>query len=65
MTDTVFLDKIYQIAQCYDPDVDETTSFQDLVQLLELMKDNALKFELLEHAFRPEPQLPRINQCDI
>ena len=65
MTDTVFLDKIYQIAQCYDPDVDETTSFQDLVQLLELMKDKALKFELLEHAFRPEPQLPRIPTCDI
>lgn len=65
MSDTVFLDKIYQIAQCYDPDVDETTTFIDLVQLFELMKDKALKFELLEHAFKPEPQLPVISQCDI
>ena len=65
MTETVFFDKIYQIAQCYDPDVDDNATFQDLIQLFELMKDKALKFELLEHAFRPEPQLPRINQCDI
>jgi hypothetical protein len=65
MTETTLINKVYDIAQCYDPDVDDTTSFQDIVQLLQLMKDKALKFELLEHAFRPEPQLPRINKCDI
>ena len=65
MTETTLINKVYDIAQCYDPDVDDTTSFQDIVQLLELMKDKALKFELLEHAFRPEPQLPRIPTCDI
>ena len=65
MTETTLINKVYDIAQCYDPDVDDTTSFQDIVQLLELMKDKALKFELLEHAFKPEPQLPRIPTCDI
>ena len=65
MTETTLINKVYDIAQCYDPDVDDTTSFQDLVQLLELMKDKALKFEILESAFRPEPQLPEIAQCDI
>ena len=65
MTDTALINRVYEIAQCFDPDVDDETSFQDLVQLLELMKDKALKFEILESAFRPEPQLPRIPTCDI
>ncbi len=65
MTETTLINKVYDIAQCYDPDVDDTTSFQDIVQLLELMKDKALKFEILESAFKPEPQLPRISECDI
>lgn len=66
MTDTALINKVYDIAKCYDPDVDDSTSFQDIVQLLELMKTKAIKFEILESAFnKPEPQLPRINQCDI
>ena len=65
MTETTLINKVYDIAKCYDPDVDDSTSFQDIVQLLELMKTKALKFEILESAFKPEPQLPRINKCDI
>ena len=61
MTETTLINKVYDIAQCYDPDVDDTTSFQDLVQLLELMKDKALKFEILERSFKPEPQLPNFD----
>ncbi len=66
MTNTELINKVYAIANCYDPDVDDSTSFQDIVQLLELMKTKALKFEILESAFKkPEPQLPEIHQCDI
>lgn len=65
MTDTFLINKVYEIANCYDPDIDDTTSFIDIIKTLELMKDKALKFELIEHAFRPEPQLPRISECDI
>ena len=65
MTETTLINKVYDIANGYDPDVDDTTSFQDIVRTLEEMKDKALKFELLEHAFKPEPQLPRIPTCDI
>ena len=65
MTDTALINKVYDIAKCYDPDVDEQTTFQDLLLLFELMKDKALKFEILESAFRHEPQLPRIPTCDI
>ncbi len=65
MTETTLINKVYDIANGYDPDVDDCTSFQDIVRTLEEMKDKALKFEILESAFRPEPQLPRIPTCDI
>ena len=65
MNQTQLVAEVYKVASAYDPDTDDSTSFQDIVQLLELMKDKALKFELLEHAFKPEPQLPRIPTCDI
>ena len=65
MTETTLINKVYEIAQCYDPDVDDNATFQDLIQLFELMKTKALKFEILESAFKPEPQLPEIPTCDI
>ena len=66
MTNTELINKVYDVAKCYDPDVDDSTSFQDIIQLLELMKTKALKYEILESAFKkPEPQLPEIHQCDI
>ena len=50
--------EVYKVASAYDPDTDDSTSFQDLVQLLELMKTKALKYEILESAFKkPEPEL--------
>ena len=65
MTDTTLINKVYDIANGYDPDIDDTSSFEDILKTLETMKDKALKFELIECAFKPEPQLPRIHQCDI
>ena len=62
MNEHTLIEKIYQIAQAFDPDVDDSTSFQDLLQDLELMKDKALKFEILENTFKPEPQLPVIKE---
>ena len=67
MTETTLINTIYAIAIGYDPDVDDSTSFQDIVKTLEKMKDSALKYELFLSSFNSstEPQLPRINQCDI
>ena len=63
MTDTALINKVYNIAKCYDPDVNDSTSFEDLVQLLELMKTKALKYEILESAFKkPEPELFPVRQ---
>ena len=62
MNDTVLISKIYDIANSYDPDVDDSTSFQDIIKTLEVMKDKALKFELIEASFRPEPELFPVTQ---
>ena len=64
MNDTALISKVYVIANGYDPDIDDTTSFQDILKTLEVMKDKALKFEIIEASFRPEPQLPELP-CDI
>ena len=62
MNEHTLIDKLYLIAQAFDPDLNEDTSFEDLIQLFNLMKDKALKFEILESTFKPEPQLPVIRE---
>ena len=63
MNQTQFVAEVYSVASAYDPDTDDSTSFQDLVQLLELMKTKALKYEILESAFKkPEPELFPVRQ---
>ena len=57
MTDTAFIDAMYIIASSYDPDINETTEFQEIINTLDKMKDKALKFELIEASFKPEPEL--------
>ena len=55
--------EVYKVASAYDPDLDDSTSFEDLIQLLELMKTKALKYEILESAFKkPEPELFPVRQ---
>ena len=62
MNEDTLIQKLFVIAQAFDPDFNEDTSFEDLIHLFKSMKDKALKFEILEHAFKPEPQLPNLPQ---
>ena len=62
MTDTTLINKVYEIANGYDPDIDDLTSFQDIIKTLEVMKDKALKFEIIEASLRPEPELFPVTQ---
>ena len=63
MTQEQFVAEVYKVASAYDPDTDDSASFEDLVQLLELMKTKALKYEILESAFtKPEPELFPVRQ---
>ena len=59
-----FIDKVYEITWGYNPDLDEASSFKEILENLSKMKDSALKMELIENTIK-EPQLPVFTQCDI
>ena len=59
-----FIDKVYEITWGYNPDLDEASSFKEVLENLSKMKDSALKMELIENTIK-EPQLPVFTQCDI
>ena len=65
MNQTQFVTEVFEIASQYNPALAQTSSFQDVLKDFGVMKDNALKYELFLSSYRREPQLPRINQCDI
>ena len=59
-----FISKVYEISWGYNPDLDEASSFKEVLENLCKMKDSALKMELIESTIK-EPKLPEIAQCDI
>ena len=59
-----FISKVYEISGGYNPDLDDTSSFKEVLENLCKMKDSALKMELIESTIK-EPQLPEIVTCDI
>lgn len=59
-----FIEKVYEISWGYNPDLDEASSFMEVLENLSKMKDSALKMELIESTIK-EPKLPEIAQCDI
>ena len=65
MNQTQFVAEVYKIASAYIPAIDDSSSFQDVIKDLEDMKDQALRWEIMVTSFKPEPQLPEINKCDI
>ena len=66
MTEDNFVIQVLKIASQYNPDLVNSSSYEEVLKDLEEMKTNALKFEIVTSAFKkPEPQLPRIHQCDI
>ena len=65
MNNAEFIAEVYAVAWAYNTDLDEASSFQAILKELQSIKDNAMRWEIIVSSFRPEPQLPRINQCDI
>ena len=55
---------MYEITWGYNPDLDEASSFKEVLENLSKMKDSALKMELIESTIK-EPKLPEIVTCDI
>ena len=65
MNQTEFVTEVLKIASQYNPDLVNSTSYEDVLKELQAMKDKAMRWEIIISSFKPEPQLPRINQCDI
>ena len=65
MNQSEFIEKVYEVAWESNPDLDEASSFQDVIKQLRTIKEQAMRWEIIVSSFKPEPQLPRINKCDI
>ena len=65
MTQAEFVAECYSVAWDSNPDLDDSSSFQDVIKELQAIKDKAMRWEIIVSSFKPEPQLPRINKCDI
>ena len=62
MNQTQFVAEVYQVASASNPDLDDSSSFQDVVKDLEDMKDKAMRWEILRSSFKPEPELFPVRQ---
>ena len=57
MTQTEFVAECYSVAWASNPDLDDSSSFQDVVKELQAIKDKAMRWEIIVSSFKPEPEL--------
>ena len=60
MNQTQFITEVYEVAWASNPDLDHSSSFQDVLKELSSCIDKALKLDIISAAFKPEPQLPKL-----
>ncbi len=57
MTQTEFVAEVYGIAFEINPNLNHSTSFQDVVEELRKNKEKAMRWEIIVSSFKPEPEL--------
>ena len=57
MTQAQFIAEVYGVAWASNPDLDDSSSFEDVVKELQSIKDKALRMDIIVSSFKPEPQL--------
>ena len=57
-----FIDEVYEICKGYNPDIEESSSFKEVLMQLSAMKDQALRMDIIVSSFRPEPELFPVRQ---
>ena len=62
MNQTQFVAEVYQVVSASNPDIDDSTSFQDVLKQLTSMKDESLRWGILRSSFKPEPELFPVRQ---
>ena len=61
MTQAQFIAEVYEVAWASNPDLDDSSSFQDILKELQSIKDNALRMDIIVSSFKPEPELPKFD----
>tara|TARA_Y200000002_G_scaffold262707_1_gene218107 strand:- start:153 stop:359 length:207 start_codon:yes stop_codon:yes gene_type:complete len=62
MTQAEFIAECYSVAWASNPDLDDSSSFQDVVKELQAIKDKAMRWEIIISSFKPEPELFPIKE---
>ena len=62
MTQAEFIEKVYGVAFASNPDLDEASSFQEVLKELTELKDKAMRWEIIVSSFKPEPELFPVRQ---
>ena len=57
LSSSQFIDKVYEICKAYNPDIVEASSFKEVLEQLQVMKDKAMRWEIIVSSFKPEPEL--------
>ena len=61
MNNAEFIAEIYSIAWSINPDLDDSSSFQEIVAEIASTKEKAIRWDILQAAFDlPKPELPNI-----
>ena len=61
MTQAQFIAEVYAVAWASNPDLDDSSSFQDILKELQSIKDKALRMDIIVSSFKPEPELPKFD----
>ena len=61
MTQAQFIAEVYGVAWASNPDLDDSSSFEDILKELQSIKDKALRMDIIVSSFRPEPELPNFD----
>ena len=62
MNQAEFIEKVYEVAFASNPDLDEASSFQEVLKELTEIKDKAMRWEIIVSSFKPEPELFPVRQ---
>ena len=57
-----FVIEVQKIATESNPDLVNSTSYEDVVKELASMKDKAMRWEIIVSSFKPEPELFPVRQ---
>ena len=62
MTQAQFIAEVYGVAWASNPDLDDSSSFEEIVKELQAIKDKAMRWEIIVSSFKPEPELFPIKE---